>query len=63
MPNVCLLQREARKLKGSAYTLSNQSYDMKDVVMPLLEYIRNPVALDIIHNGATFQVSYHMPVF
>ncbi|XP_017254257.1 protein-tyrosine sulfotransferase isoform X1 [Daucus carota subsp. sativus] len=50
-------RREARKLKGSAYTLSNQSYDMKDVVMPLLEYIRNPVALDIIHNGATFQVA------
>lgn len=58
-----LWQRESRKLKDSASTLSNQSYNMKDVVMPLLEYIRNPIALDIIHNGATFQVSYHMPVF
>lgn len=50
-------RRESRKLKDSASTLSNQSYNMKDVVMPLLEYIRNPIALDIIHNGATFQVA------
>lgn len=31
--------------------------------MPLLEYIHDPIAQDIIHNGATFQVSKHMPVF
>lgn len=24
--------------------------------MPLHEYINNPIARDIIHNGATFQV-------
>lgn len=58
MPNVNFAwQREARKLKDSASTLSNQSYNMKDIVMPLLEYIHNPIAQDIIHNGATFQVS------
>ncbi|KAL8115514.1 protein-tyrosine sulfotransferase isoform X2 [Apium graveolens] len=50
-------RREARKLKGSASTLSNQSYSMKDTVMPLLEYIHNPIAQDIIHNGATFQIA------
>lgn len=31
-------------------------YNMGDVVMPLHEYINDPIAQDIIHNGATFQV-------
>jgi len=31
-------------------------YDTKDFAMPLREYINHPVAWDIVHNGATFQV-------
>ncbi|KAK1421623.1 hypothetical protein QVD17_24104 [Tagetes erecta] len=50
-------RRDARKLKGPPYTYGNDSYNMKEVVMPLHEFINHPVALDIIHNGATFQVA------
>lgn len=49
-------QREARRLKGPTYETNNDSYDMGNIVMPLHEYINDPVARDIIHNGATFQV-------
>ena len=31
--------------------------------MPLHEYINDPIARDIIHNGATFQVLQPMPIF
>lgn len=32
--------------------------------MPLHEYINDPIARDIIHNGATFQVHQHLfPLF
>lgn len=51
-----LWQRDARKLKGDAYLVTNNPYDMEDILMPLHEYINNPIAQDIIHNGATFQV-------
>lgn len=47
-------QRDARK--GRNPVSSNDSYDMESVVMPLHEYINDPIAKDIIHNGATFQV-------
>ncbi|KAJ0557861.1 putative protein-tyrosine sulfotransferase [Helianthus annuus] len=50
-------RRDARKRKGPPYTYGNDSYNMKEIVMPLHEFINHPVALDIIHNGATFQVA------
>ncbi|CAN1171884.1 Protein-tyrosine sulfotransferase [Linum perenne] len=49
-------RREARKLTGS-YTPSNNTYSMHEFVMPLLDYINDPMAHDIVHNGATFQVA------
>ena len=49
-------QRDARIQKGSRDIKSNFSYDIEDIVMPLHKYINDPVAHDIIHNGATFQV-------
>ena len=33
------------------------SYNMEAMLMPLHEFIHHPLAYDIIHNGATFQVS------
>lgn len=35
----------------------NGPYNMEGIVMPLHEYINDPVAHEIIHNGATFQVA------
>ncbi|CAN4119320.1 unnamed protein product [Withania somnifera] len=48
---------EARKQNGHSIVISTNPYDMKEIVMPLHEYINNPVAQDILHNGATFQVA------
>lgn len=48
-------QRDARRLQGLD-SRSNDSYNMEDILMPLHEYINDPIARDIIHNGATFQV-------
>lgn len=56
-------QRDARKQRGSNDVRSNDSYDMKEVVMPLHEYIFDPTALDIVHNGATFQVFAYVFTF
>ncbi|KAI3809536.1 hypothetical protein L1987_25513 [Smallanthus sonchifolius] len=50
-------RRDVRKIKGPPYAYGNDSYNMKEIVMPLDEFINHPVALDIIHNGATFQVA------
>ncbi|GAB4859227.1 hypothetical protein Ancab_010687 [Ancistrocladus abbreviatus] len=50
-------RRDARKIKGPNYTWSSDSYNVDDIAMPLHEYINSPIALDIIHNGATFQVA------
>ncbi|MCL7042498.1 hypothetical protein MKW94_022793 [Papaver nudicaule] len=36
---------------------TNNAYDMKDIVIPLEEFIHSVVAYDIIHNGATFQIA------
>ncbi|KAK9124248.1 hypothetical protein Sjap_013850 [Stephania japonica] len=36
---------------------SNDPYDMKEIVMPLHKFINDPIAHDIVHNGATFQVA------
>ncbi|KAF7823389.1 protein-tyrosine sulfotransferase [Senna tora] len=58
-------RRDGRYSMGRHITKSNDSYDMENFAMPLLEYINHPVAKDIVHNGATFQVagltnnSYH----
>ncbi|CAN4120294.1 unnamed protein product [Withania somnifera] len=50
-------RREARKQSGHSVVISTNPYDSKDMVMPLHEYINNPIARDILHNGATFQVA------
>ncbi|PWA99759.1 heparan sulfate 6-sulfotransferase/Protein-tyrosine sulfotransferase [Artemisia annua] len=50
-------RRDARKRNGPPNAYGNDSYNMKEIVMPLHEFINHPVALDIIHNGATFQVA------
>nr|GEW23446.1 protein-tyrosine sulfotransferase-like [Tanacetum cinerariifolium] len=50
-------RRDARKRKGPPNAYGNDSYNMEEIVMPLHEFINHPVALDIIHNGATFQVA------
>lgn len=49
-------QRDARYSRGQNINESNDSYDMEDFAMPLQEYINDPVAVDVVHNGATFQV-------
>ncbi|KAL7153876.1 hypothetical protein ABFS83_04G197500 [Erythranthe nasuta] len=49
-------RRDARKLRGQSHLVTNDSYDMEDVLMPLHEYINDPIARDIVHNGATFQI-------
>ncbi|KAK9058600.1 hypothetical protein SSX86_023442 [Deinandra increscens subsp. villosa] len=50
-------RRDARRRRGAPYFYGNDSYDMEEVVMPLHDYINHPVALDLVHNGATFQVA------
>ncbi|KAG6629399.1 hypothetical protein CIPAW_14G081900 [Carya illinoinensis] len=50
-------RRDARRRRGSDDMQSNGAYDMEEIVMPLHEYINSPIALDIVHNGATFQVA------
>ncbi|GFQ08297.1 protein-tyrosine sulfotransferase [Phtheirospermum japonicum] len=49
-------RRDNRKLRGQKHLVTNNSYDMEDMVMPLHDYINDPVARDIVHNGATFQI-------
>lgn len=50
-------RRDTRKRKGPPYAYGNDSYNMEEIVVPLHEFINHPVALDIVHNGATFQVA------
>ncbi|KAL1817097.1 protein-tyrosine sulfotransferase-like isoform X1 [Daucus carota subsp. sativus] len=50
-------RKEARKHKSLSYSQISDLYNAEDIVMPLIEYMRHPIALDIIHNGATFQVA------
>lgn len=50
-------RRDVKYRKGQDYVNSNDSYNMEEIVMPLHVYINDPVARDIIHNGATFQVA------
>ncbi|KAL3653024.1 hypothetical protein CASFOL_002705 [Castilleja foliolosa] len=49
-------RRDNRKLRGQKHLITNNSYDMEDMVMPLHDYINDPIAREIIHNGATFQI-------
>lgn len=50
-------RRDARRQRAPVHVRSNRFYDMEDIVMPLREYINNPIAREIIHNGATFQIA------
>lgn len=50
-------RRDSRKLRGIDNIKSGDPYNMEDVLMPLEKYINDPVAHDIIHNGATFQIA------
>ncbi|CAA0812007.1 Protein-tyrosine sulfotransferase [Striga hermonthica] len=50
-------RRDTRNLRGQTHLVTNNSYDMEDMVMPLHEYIKDPIARDIVHNGATFQIT------
>ncbi|XAR59979.1 Protein-tyrosine sulfotransferase, partial [Bertholletia excelsa] len=53
-----LFARErCQKAQGETHIGSNDSYDMEDMAMPLREYINDPIAQDIVHNGATFQIA------
>ena len=53
-------QRDARKARGTNDVKSSDPYNMEDIAMPLLDYINDPIAHEIIHNGATFQVLIHI---
>ncbi|VFQ81495.1 unnamed protein product [Cuscuta campestris] len=50
-------RREARTRRGKTIINGNDPYNMEDIVMPLHKYINDPMAWDIIQNGATFQVA------
>ncbi|KAG6491071.1 hypothetical protein ZIOFF_052403 [Zingiber officinale] len=60
MSNIFLqitLQRDARRSRRyPKFEEISSPYDMQNMAMPLHEYINHPIAHDIIHNGATFQV-------
>ncbi|KAL5990628.1 hypothetical protein ACLOJK_011531 [Asimina triloba] len=49
-------KREHRKIRRAFESEKIRNpYDLKDIAMPLHEFIHDPIAHDIIHNGATFQ--------
>uniref|UniRef100_A0A6N2L728 START domain-containing protein n=1 Tax=Salix viminalis TaxID=40686 RepID=A0A6N2L728_SALVM len=50
-------RRDARKLMGSIDIKRNDPYNMEEMVIPLQEYINDPRAHELIHNGETFQVA------
>ncbi|KAK9126029.1 hypothetical protein Scep_014875 [Stephania cephalantha] len=55
-----LFARRDRRRKYGHFTnikARTDSYNMEDIVMPLQKFIKNPIAQEIIHNGATFQVA------
>jgi protein-tyrosine sulfotransferase len=49
-------QRDARGIDKVHSSKKVNAYDVQDMVMPLHQYINDPIAHEIIHNGATFQV-------
>ncbi|VFQ91492.1 unnamed protein product [Cuscuta campestris] len=50
-------RRDQRKLKGESVIISDDPYNMEEILMPLHQFIKEPIALDLVHNGATFQVA------
>lgn len=48
---------------GVTDVTGNDPYNMEEVAMPLEDYINDPIAMEIIHNGATFQVFIFMVYF
>ncbi|XWS74293.1 hypothetical protein CRYUN_Cryun02cG0202600 [Craigia yunnanensis] len=50
-------RRDARKARGTNDVKSSDPYNMEDIAMPLLDYINDPTAHEIVHNGATFQIT------
>ncbi|KAJ3698169.1 hypothetical protein LUZ61_001874 [Rhynchospora tenuis] len=50
-------RRDARRLGKLKRSALSDVYNTEDVVMPLHEFINHPIAHEIIHNGATFQVA------
>uniref|UniRef100_A0ACD5XQA2 Uncharacterized protein n=1 Tax=Avena sativa TaxID=4498 RepID=A0ACD5XQA2_AVESA len=50
-------RRDARGIDKTLSSKKINAYDVDDMVMPLHQYINDPVAHEIIHNGATFQVT------
>lgn len=48
-------QRDARG-NSRMMTEAEDPYNMDEIVMPLRAFINDPLAHEIIHNGATFQV-------
>ncbi|KAG6762022.1 hypothetical protein POTOM_032507 [Populus tomentosa] len=50
-------RRDARKMMGSIDIKRNDPYNMEKMVMPLQEYINDPRAHELVHNGETFQVA------
>ncbi|KAI5073307.1 hypothetical protein GOP47_0011320 [Adiantum capillus-veneris] len=54
-----LFEREKLRLSGGAdpLPLGFSNYDASSFVMPLHEFIHQPMVVDIVHNGATFQVT------
>lgn len=50
-------RRDARELRGQVRATNDNPYDMEDFIMPLEDYIYDPIIRDLVHNGATFQVA------
>ncbi|KAH9288175.1 hypothetical protein KI387_032292, partial [Taxus chinensis] len=50
-------RRDARRLERMMMQGDVNSYDFPAMLMPLYEYIHQPMAYEIIHNGGTFQVA------
>ncbi|XP_064974202.1 protein-tyrosine sulfotransferase-like isoform X1 [Musa acuminata AAA Group] len=52
------VQRDTRELgRPRKIKEITNPYDVEEIVMPLHEFINDPMAHEIIHNGATFQVA------
>ncbi|KAJ3678394.1 hypothetical protein LUZ60_002197 [Juncus effusus] len=50
-------RRDERRLGKLRRNANNDAYNMEDMVMPLHQFINDPISHEIIHNGATFQVA------
>nr|GMD27434.1 protein-tyrosine sulfotransferase isoform X1 [Ipomoea batatas] len=53
------VEKDVRMLKGESGAVigGNNPYNVEEMVMPLHEFINDPIVLDLVHNGATFQVA------